>query len=103
MKKYTVKHYHTKAIGLTYEDFKVKVEYTEDSIEAGSSKEAATIAHGLYNGYTMKDLEPNPTSPGRTIRERMEDEVVFDGKNADGGDVYHYDSIANHWIIVEEV
>ena len=88
--KYTVKHYTNQE------------EYTGYSIEAGSSKEAAVIAHGLYNGYTLKDLEPNPTSPCRTIRERMEDEVVFDGKNTDGVDVYHYDSIADHWIIVKE-
>ena len=99
--KYIVKHYHTKVLGLTLDEIPTKEEYSEYSIEANNEHEAAVIAHGFYNGYTLKDLEPNPASPYLTIRDRLEDTVKLTGRNSNGQAVFGYDRISGHWITVE--
>ena len=99
--KYIVKHYHTKVLGLALDEIPTKEEYSEYSIEANNEHEAAVIAHGFYNGYTLKDLEPNPASPYLTIRDRLEDTVKLTGRNSKGQAVFGYDRISCHWITVE--
>ena len=99
--KYTVRHYHTKVLGLTLDEIPAQEEYTEYTIEARDEQEAAVIAHGFYNGYTLKDLEPNPASPCLTIRDMLEDTVKLTGRNSKGQAVFGYDRISGHWITVE--
>ena len=99
--KYIVKHYHTKVLGLTLDEIPAQEECTEYTIEAKDEHEAAVIAHGFYNGYALEDLAPNPASPCRTIRDRLEDTVKLTGRNSKGQAVFGYDRISGHWITVE--
>ena len=99
--KYIAKHYHTKVSGLTFDEIPAKEEYTEYTIEARDMHEAAVIAHGFYNGYTLEDLAPNPESPCRTTRERLEGAVKETYSTSERA-VYAYDNIASHWITVEK-
>lgn len=103
MKEYKVKHYHTKILGMTFEEVPAKEDYTEYTISASTAKEAAVIAHGLYNGYTVEQMEKNPAAPFRTIREQLEDTVKATryGKNTEERSVFVYDNISRHWIVVE--
>ena len=104
IKEYKVKHYHTKVLGLTFEEVPAKEDYTEYTISASTAKEAAVIAHGLYNGYSLKEMAPDPAVPYRTIREQLEDTVKASpvGKNTKEKSVFLYDNIARHVITVEE-
>lgn len=100
MKEYKVKHYHTKVLGLTFEEVPAKEDYTEYTISASTAKDAAVIAHGLYNGYTLDEMAPDPAAPYRTIRERLED-TVKPTYISEGRSVFAYDNISRHWIVVE--
>lgn len=100
MKEYRVKHYHTKVLGLTFDEVPAKEDYTEYTISASTAKEAAVIAHGLYNGYSLKEMDPDPAAPYRTIRERLED-TVKPTYIREGRSVFAYDNISRHCIVVE--
>lgn len=100
--KYTVRHYHTKVLGLTLDEIPAQEEYTEYTIEARDEQEAAVIAHGLYEGYTLEQMAPNPASPCLTIRDRLKDTVKLTGRNSKGQAVFGYDRISGHWITVEK-
>ncbi len=100
MKEYKVKHYHTKVLGLTFEEVPAKEEYTEYAINAGTAKDAAVIAHGLYNGYTLDEMDPDQVALYRTIRERLED-TVKPTYISECRSVFAYDNISRHWIVVE--
>lgn len=105
MKEYRVKHYHRKVLGLTFEEVPAKEDYTEYTISASTAKKAAVIAHGLYNGYSLKEMDPDPEAPYRTIREQLEDTVKASpvGKNTEEKSVFDYDNIAGHVITVEAI
>ena len=100
--EYTVRHYHTKILGLTFDEIPTQEQFTEYTIEAKDEHEAAVIAHGFYNGYTLEDLALNPESPCLTIRDRLEDTVKLTGGNSKGQAVFGYDRISGHWITVEK-
>lgn len=100
MKEYKVKHYHTKVLGLTFEEVPAKEDYTEYTISASTAKDAAVIAHGLYNGYTLDEMDPDQVAPYRTIREKLED-TVKPTYISEGRSVFAYDNISRHWIVVE--
>ena len=100
--KYTVRHYHTKVLGLTLDEIPAQEEFTEYTVEAKDEQEAAVIAHGLYEGYTLEQMAPNPASPFLTIRDRLEDTVKLTGRNSKGQVVFGYDRISGHWITVEK-
>ena len=99
--KYTVRHYHTKVLGLTLDEIPTQEQFTEYTIEAKDEREAAVIAHGLHEGYTIEQMAPNPASPCRTIRDMLEDTVKLTGRNSNGQAVFGYDRISGHWITVE--
>lgn len=104
---YKVTHYHQKAFGFALDEIPVPATdprwCTEYTVSAGSPFEAAVLAHGLYNGYKLDELEPDSSSSARTVRERLEDSIHASGKNNAGEYVYHYDNISGHWITVSEI
>lgn len=101
MKSYIVTHHHD---NFHFAD-PVESLYTRYTISAESPYEAAVLAHGMYNGYSLEQMTPGhpDTTPYRTIREQLEDVVKASpvGKNTEEYSVYHYDRIAGHVIIVE--
>ena len=98
MKSYKVTHYHDRIFNRTSAE-----DFTVYRIEAKTPKDAAVIAHGRYNGYTEEEMRPDPASPSRTIRERLEDEVKLApiGKNTEERSAFNYGRIAGHVITVE--
>ena len=70
---YTVKHYHDKIFNVNpYEKPVVPSVY---GITADSPREAAIIAHGFYNGYSIDEITDDSVQPFRTIRNRLQDAV----------------------------
>lgn len=98
MKNYKVTHYHDRIFNRTSAE-----DFTVYRIEAETPKEAAVIAHGRYNGYTEEEMRPDPASPSRTIRERLEDELKPSpvGWNSEEHSSFNYGRIAGHVITVE--
>lgn len=99
---FKVAHYHPKMMGLTWDEVPIddrdprwRTDYT---IEANSPKEAAVIAHGLYNGFSLDQLADDPYSVNRTEKERIWDEVEFAANRDDGKSVF-YANLAP-WIVV---
>ncbi|MBR4590439.1 MAG: hypothetical protein IKO36_07270 [Bacteroidaceae bacterium] len=100
---YTVKHYHDKIFNVNpYEKPVVPSVY---GITADSPREAAIIAHGFYNGYSIDEITDDSVQPFRTIRNRLQDAVKETpvGKNTEKHSIFLYDGIAGHVIIVDRL
>lgn len=103
MNNYTVKHYHDKIFNVNpYEKPIVPSVY---GITADSPREAAIIAHGFYNGYSIDEITDVSIRVFRTIRNQLEDAVkeTLVGKNTDAHSIFLYDNIAGHVIIVDRL
>ena len=100
---YTVKHYHDKIFNVNpYEKPIVPSVY---GITADSPREAAIIAHGFYNGYSIDEIADESIKPFRTIHDQLVDSVVPSpiGTNTDAHSVFLYDGISGHVIIVDRL
>ena len=100
---YTVKHYHDKIFNVNpYEKPVVPSVY---GITADSPREAAIIAHGFYNGYSIDEITDDTVQPFRTIHDQLVDSVVPSpiGTNTDTHSIFLYDGIAGHVIIVDRL
>ena len=100
---YTVKHYHDKIFNVNpYEKPVVPSVY---GITADSPREAAIIAHGFYNGYSIDEITGDSVQPYRTIHDLLADSVVPSpiGTNTDVHSVFLYDGISGHVIVVDRL
>ena len=97
---YTVKHYHDKIFNAAPNE-----KPTVYGITAETPYEAAIIAHGFYNGYSIDEITDDSIQPFRTIRDQLEDAVkeTLVGKNTEKHSVFLYDNIAGHVIIVDRL
>ena len=101
---YTVKHYHDSIYNVCPIEKELTV-YSVYGITADSPREAAIIAHGFYNGYSIDEITDDSAQPFRTIHDQLVDSVVPPpiGTNTDAHSVFLYDNIAGHVIIVDRL
>lgn len=99
MKSYKVTHYHESIFRAASDEV-----FTIYNLRAETPREAAVLAHGYYNGYTIEQMQ-NSNEVFRTIRERLEDTVKASpvGENTEEKSVFLYDNIAGHVITVEAI
>lgn len=97
---YTVKHYHDKIFNATPNE-----KPTVYTITADSPREAAIIAHGFHNNYSINEITDDSIQPFRTIRNQLEDAVKETpvGENTEKHSVFLYDNIAGHVIVVDRL
>ena len=98
MKSYKATHYHKSIFRSASGEVS-----TIYNIKAETPREAAVLAHGYYNGYTIEQMQ-NYNEVFRTIRDRLEDAVKASpvGENTEEKSVFLYDNIAGHVITVEK-
>ena len=101
---YTVKHYHDGIFSVVPIEKPIVV-YSVYGITADSPREAAIIAHGFYNGYSIDEITDDSVQPFRTIHDQLVDCVVPSpiGTNTDAHSVFLYDGISGHVIIVDRL
>ena len=101
---YTVKHYHDSIYNVCPIEKELTV-YSVYGITADSPREAAIIAHGFYNGYSIDEITDDSVQPFRTIHDQLVDSVVPSpiGTNTDAHSVFLYDGISGHVIIVDRL
>lgn len=101
---YTVKHYHDSIYNVCPIEKELTV-YSVYGITADSPREAAIIAHGFYNGYSLDVITDDSIQPFRTIHDQLVDSVVPSpiGMNTDTHSIFLYDGIAGHVIIVDRL
>ena len=100
MNRYTAAHYHDKIFNAN--PIEKPTLYT---VTADSPREAAIVAHGLYNGYSIDEITDDSVQPFRTIHDQLVDSVVPSpiGTNTDAHSIFLYDGIAGHVIIVDRL
>lgn len=100
---YTVKHYHDKIFNVNLNEKPTAPSVY--GITADSPREAAIIAHGFYNGYSIDEITDDSIQPFRTIHDQLVDSVVPSpiGVNTDTHSVFLYDGIAGHVITVDRL
>lgn len=101
---YTVKHYHDSIYNVCPIEKELTV-YSVYGITADSPREAAIIAHGFYNGYSIDEITDDSVQPFRTIHDLLEDAVKETpvGKNTEKHSIFIYDNISGHVIIVDRL
>ncbi len=100
MNNYKVTHHHDRIFNATS-----NVKPTVYAITADSPREAAIIAHGIYNGHNIDVITDDSIQPFRTIHDQFVDSVVPSpiGTNTDIHSVFLYDGISGHVIIVDRL
>lgn len=102
--KYIVEYYKPKMFGKTFDEIGQPDPMTRYTIDADTSFDAAILAHAFESGYTGEEMAPIPfdstTYPARTIKERLIDDIKYNGKRMDGGEVFAYGHFAGKLIIV---
>ena len=103
MNNYTVKHYHDKIFNVN--PCEKPIVPSVYGITADSPREAAIIAHGFYNGYSIDEITDESVQPFRTIHDQLVDSVVPSpiGVNTDTHSVFLCDGIAGHVITVDRL
>ena len=102
MNRYKVTHHHDRIFKGTREEDNFTLIY---SINAKNPKDAAVIAHCLYNGYALSQATDRTPKPFRTVYEKYADEITESpvGKNTEECSVFLYDGISGHVIIVDRL
>ena len=102
MNRYKVTHHHDRIFKGTGEEDNFTLIY---STNAKNPKDAAVIAHCLYNGYALSQATDRTPKPFRTVYEKYADEITESpvGKNTEERSVFLYDNIAGHVIIVDRL